>query len=113
MLMGMIQPERGEVAVDGKPLTPERLSSFRASVSYVAQDPFLFHSSIRENMMLVKPEATEAEIWEALQFSASDEFVRRLPQGLDTVLGDRGIRLSGGERQRIVLARAILRKLQF
>ncbi|MBJ6360242.1 ABC transporter ATP-binding protein [Paenibacillus sp. GCM10012307] len=110
MLMGMIQPERGEVVVDGKQLTPERLTAFRASVSYVSQDPFLFHATIRENMLLVKPEATETEIWDALRFSASDEFVQQLPQGLDTVLGDRGIRLSGGERQRIVLARAILRQ---
>lgn len=61
-------------------------------------------------MKLVDPNADDAELWKSLEFSASDEFVRKLPQGLDTVIGDRGIRLSGGERQRIVLARAILKR---
>lgn len=110
LLMGLIRPEKGEVYVDGQPLVGERLAAFRHSVSYVSQEPFLFHTTLRENMLLVKPNATEPQIWQALQFAAADEFVRQLPQGLDTVLGDRGERLSGGERQRIVLARAILRK---
>ena len=96
--------------VDGTPLLGDKILSLRQSVSYVAQDPFLFNSSIRENLMLVEPNASEEQLWEALKFSASDEFVSRLPMGLDTVIGDRGIRISGGERQRIVLARAILRK---
>lgn len=60
--------------------------------------------------MLIHPEATEQQMWEALQFAAADDFVEKLPQQLDTIIGDRGIRLSGGERQRLVLARAILRK---
>ncbi|MFC4103141.1 ABC transporter ATP-binding protein [Paenibacillus xanthanilyticus] len=110
ILIGMLKPERGELLVDGLPLGPANLAAFRSSVSYVPQDPFLFHASIRENMLQVKPDATEAELWEALEFSASADFVRKLPQGLDTLIGDRGIRLSGGERQRIVLARAVLRK---
>ena len=59
---------------------------------------------------MIEPNATEEQIWEALEFSSAAEFVKKLPQGLDTFIGDRGIRLSGGERQRIVLARAILRK---
>lgn len=110
LIMGLIQPERGEITVDGAHLTADRVQRLRKSISYVSQDPFLFHASIRENMMIVEPEASEEQIWEALKFSASDTFVRELPQGLDTVIGDRGVRLSGGERQRIVLARAILRK---
>ncbi|MGM0874201.1 MAG: ABC transporter ATP-binding protein [Bacillota bacterium] len=109
LLMGLNQPEKGQVLIDGKPLTNENLLSLRRAISYVPQDPFLFNASIRENLKLVVPDATEDQMWEALDFSSAAEFVRKLPQGLDTLIGDRGIRLSGGERQRIVLARAILR----
>lgn len=110
MLMGLLQPEKGEVLIDGMPLTSENVLSLRRSISYVPQDPFLFNASIRENLLMVEPNATEEQMWEALQFSAAAEFVKRLPDGLDTIIGDRGVRLSGGERQRLVLARAILRK---
>ncbi|AOZ92671.1 ABC transporter ATP-binding protein [Paenibacillus crassostreae] len=111
MLMGMIHPENGQVMIDGETLRDEQqLLSLRSSIGYVAQDPFLFNESIRDNLKLVNPNANDAELWEALSFSASEEFVRKLPRGLDTVIGDRGIRLSGGERQRIVLARAILKR---
>jgi ABC-type multidrug transport system fused ATPase/permease subunit len=110
LLMGLNQPESGELLIDGVPLTSENLISLRRAISYVPQDPFLFNESIRENLQLVAPDASEAEMWEALGFSSAAEFVHKLPQGLDTLIGDRGIRLSGGERQRIVLARAILRK---
>ncbi|AJS59959.1 ABC transporter ATP-binding protein [Paenibacillus sp. IHBB 10380] len=111
MLMGLIHPENGQVMIDGVSLRDElQLLSLRSSIGYVAQDPFLFNESIRDNLKLVDPFANDAELWKALKFSASEEFVRKLPQGLDTVIGDRGIRLSGGERQRIVLARAILKR---
>lgn len=111
LLMGLIQPESGQVLADGVSIRDERqLLSLRGSIGYVAQDPFLFNESIRDNLKLAAPEASDEELWEALRFSASDGFVRRLPQGLDTVIGDRGVRLSGGERQRIVLARAILKR---
>lgn len=111
MLMGLIQPESGEVLIDGVSLRDEQQRlSLRHSIGYVSQDPFLFNESIRDNLKLVAPSASDEELWEALSFSASDRFVSKLPQGLDTVIGDRGIRLSGGERQRIVLARAILKR---
>ncbi|MDI4644153.1 ABC transporter ATP-binding protein [Cohnella hashimotonis] len=110
LLMGLTTPERGSIAIDGIPLTRERLHAFRQSVGYVPQDPFLFNDTIRNNLLLVKQDASENELWECLEFSASADFVRKLPQGLDTFIGDRGVRLSGGERQRLVLARAILRK---
>ncbi|RBP88290.1 ATP-binding cassette subfamily C protein [Cytobacillus firmus] len=109
LIMGLNQPEAGMLFIDGKPLTKDNLLALRSSISYVPQDPFLFNTTIRENLLLIKPDATEKEIWEALQFAAAD-FVCKLPEGLDTLIGDRGIRLSGGERQRLVLARAILRK---
>ena len=110
LLMGLNQPEAGEVRIDGIALTSDNLLSLRRSISYVPQDPFLFNASVRENLLLIEPNASEEQIWEALEFSVAADFVRKLPQGLDTLIGDRGIRLSGGERQRLVLARAILRK---
>jgi ABC-type multidrug transport system fused ATPase/permease subunit len=110
ILMGLMQPERGQVLVDGSPLTTDRIMSLRHAVSYVPQDPFLFNVSLRENLLMLAPKATERQIWEALEFAAVADLVSKLPQGLDTMIGDRGIRLSGGERQRIVLARAILKK---
>ena len=110
LLMGLNQPETGQVLLDGIPLTKENLLSLRSSLSYVPQDPFLFNASIRENLMLVKPEASEEDMWEALTFASAAGFVGKLPNGLDSLIGDRGIKLSGGERQRLVLARAILRK---
>lgn len=110
MLMGLLKPERGELFVEGEPLTEQNLLRLRKSISYVPQDPFLFNGSIRDNLLMVKPDATESEMKEALDFSSAAEFVHQLPQGLDTCIGDRGIRLSGGERQRLVLARAILKK---
>ncbi|MCQ6558994.1 ABC transporter ATP-binding protein [Paenibacillus mendelii] len=110
LIMGLIQPEEGEVLIDGKPLTGETLEQFRRSISYVPQDPFLFHGSIRDNLLLVEPNATDEQIWEALAFSSAANFVKQLPLGLDTLIGDRGMKLSGGERQRLVLGRALLRK---
>jgi ATP-binding cassette subfamily C protein len=110
ILMGLNLPEKGQVLIDGTPLTSENLLSMRKAVSYVPQDPFLFNASIKENLLMVESEAADEEIWKALEFTSAAEFVKKLPKGLDTLVGDRGIRLSGGERQRIVLARAILRK---
>jgi ABC-type multidrug transport system fused ATPase/permease subunit len=109
LLMGLNKPEKGQVLLDGTSLSGSNLLSLRKAISYVPQDPFLFNASIRENLMIVEPNASEQQMWEALDFSSAAEFVRKLPDGLDTLIGDRGIRLSGGERQRLVLARAILR----
>lgn len=110
LLMGLNHTENGEVLIDGVPLTNKNLVPLRRSLSYVPQDPFLFNATVRENLHMIEPSATEEQLWEALEFSSAAEFVKKLPHGLDTLIGDRGIRLSGGERQRIVLARAILRK---
>lgn len=110
IVMGLLKPELGNVYIDGHLLAGQDLFAYRNVISYVSQDPFLYHNSIRENLVMVRQEATENELWDALRFAAADDLVRKLPNGLDTVIGDRGIKLSGGERQRIVLARAILRK---
>ena len=70
----------------------------------------LFHETVRDNLLLARPDAQDADIQQALRLAAADEIINGLPQGLDTVVGDRGVRLSGGQRQRIALARALLRK---
>ncbi|WP_026672541.1 ABC transporter ATP-binding protein [Alkalihalobacterium bogoriense] len=110
LLMGLNQPQMGEVLIDGQPLTKSTLPAWRNSISYVPQEPFLFNASIRENLQLVDENTTEEQLWEALSFASAADFVKQLPHGLDTKIGDRGVRLSGGERQRVVLARAILRQ---
>lgn len=108
VLMGFLRPTGGQITIDGFVLDDELLLQWRQSFGYVSQDPFLFHATVRENLMLADKDASEQQLWEALHFAAADNFVSRLPEGLDTVIGDRGIRLSGGERQRLVLARAVL-----
>ncbi len=110
LLMGLISPTAGRVVVDGCPLTVERARSWRGRIGYVAQDTFLFNDTVRANLLWACPGASEAEIRAALVSAAAEEFVSRLPDGMETVLGDRGVRLSGGERQRLALARALLRR---
>ncbi|MDF2835618.1 MAG: multidrug transporter [Paenibacillus sp.] len=110
VIMGLMTPSEGEIEIDGAALSAANLAAYRRSISYVPQDPFLFNASIRDNMTLVLQGASDEQIWEALRFASCAEFVSRLPEGLDTLIGDRGVRLSGGERQRLVLARAIIRK---
>ncbi|KJS17967.1 MAG: hypothetical protein VR69_02795 [Peptococcaceae bacterium BRH_c4b] len=109
LLIGLLTPKMGEILIDGEPLL-ENLHPWRISIGYVPQDAFLMNASIRENLLWVCPNASEERMWEALQLASVDSFVGSLLDGLDTVVGDRGVRLSGGERQRIVLARALLRK---
>ena len=76
----------------------------------MSQDPILFHSSIRDNLLWSCESAKESELWNALNMANSKDFIAQLPQGIDTIVGDRGVLLSGGQRQRIALARALLRK---
>ncbi|HLL59502.1 MAG TPA: ABC transporter ATP-binding protein, partial [Allosphingosinicella sp.] len=110
LLVGLYPPRRGEVAVGGVPLDKGALRRWRRQVSYVSQEPFLFHDSIRSNLLWARPDADEADLWGALRESGADELVRGMEDGLETVVGERGALLSGGERQRIALARALLRR---
>jgi len=110
LIMGLISPQKGKIAVDGTPISNEFLASWRNRIGYVAQDTFFFNETIRFNLQLASPGSNEDELKEALKMSSAYQFVNKLPQGLDTVIGDRGVRLSGGERQRLALARALLRK---
>lgn len=110
LILGLQIPEKGQVLIDGISLGDWNQKSFRERVGYVPQDPQLFHSTIRENLLWSFPGAKEGELWEALRLANAELFVKELPEAIDTVVGDRGIRLSGGQRQRIALARALLRK---
>lgn len=110
LIMGLISPEKGRVTIDGTALSDESLASWRNKIGYVAQETFLFNETIRFNLQLASPDASEDELNEALKLAAAYQFVSKLPEGLDTIIGDRGVRLSGGERQRLALARALLRK---
>jgi ATP-binding cassette subfamily C protein len=109
LAVGLLTPSAGTVIVDREPLDGDRVSAWRAAVGVVPQEPFLFHDTIRSNLAWAEPDAPEAQMWAALATAAAADFVAALPDGLDTVVGDRGMRLSGGERQRIALARALLR----
>jgi ATP-binding cassette subfamily C protein len=112
LLLGLLKPGQGKILVDDMEITGDRLLGWRHSIGYVPQETFFFHDTIRANMLWANPAAREADLWEALDTAAAVDFVKQLSNGLDTVIGDRGILLSGGERQRIALARALLRKPQ-
>ena len=108
LLLGVLNPKGGQITVDGVPLTPQNLRTWRRQVGYVPQEPLILNASVRENLLRFHPAATEDEMTDALKRAMAWEFVRALPQGLDTLLGERGVRLSGGERQRLVLARILI-----
>lgn len=110
IVAGLRLPTQGRLTIDGTPLDDRTIRGWRVSVGYVPQENYLFNDTIRANLLWVRPDATEAAIWRALETANAAHFVRNLPEGLDTVLRDQGTRLSGGERQRIALARALLRE---
>ena len=110
VLLGLMTPSHGRIVVDGQRLTADCLRSWRGQIGYVSQDPFLFHDTVRANLLWARPDATEEDLWRALEQAAADTFVAALPKGLDTVVGDRGVLLSGGERQRLSFARALVRQ---
>jgi subfamily B ATP-binding cassette protein MsbA len=101
-------PTQGKVTIDGNDLSTVTLDSYRAHLGVVLQDDFLFEGTIRENIYFSRPQASEAQIMAAVKAAYVDEFTDRFELGLDTVIGERGVKLSGGQRQRIAIARAIL-----
>ena len=110
LLLGLLEPSAGRVRIDGTVLDAANRRAWRDHVAYVPQDVFLLHDTIAQNLMLGAEDADETAMWAALEAAHAAPFIRSLPEGLQTVVGDRGVRLSGGERQRIALARALLRR---
>lgn len=108
IVMGFIIPQEGQVMIDGKSLLD--FLSWRDKIGYVAQETFLFNDTIRNNLLVADPDAEDDSLWESLEHASAREFVLKLPERLDTVIGERGVLLSGGERQRLALARALLRR---
>lgn len=108
LLLRLSDVQQGEVLVDGQDISKHSQQSLRRQIAYVPQEALLFHRSILENIAYGKPDATREEIVEAAQRANALEFIEQLPQGFDTLVGERGIKLSGGQRQRIAIARAIL-----
>jgi ABC-type multidrug transport system fused ATPase/permease subunit len=109
VMAGLLDPQSGEILVDGVPLTPENKAAWRRSISYVPQEPFLFFDSVRENLAWAHPEADEEAMRRALALGGVLDVVERLPRGLNEPIGEEGASLSGGERRRIALARGLLR----
>ncbi len=109
LLLRFYDPDNGAVKIGGYDLKDLNFDDIRAQIAVVNQDTYLFHGTVADNLRVGKPDATPAELEEACQAANAHEFVALLPQGYDTVIGERGIRLSGGQRQRIAIARAILR----
>jgi subfamily B ATP-binding cassette protein MsbA len=103
-----LRPQSGTITIDGKDLSKVNLPSYRQHLGVVLQDEFLFEGTIRENILFPRPHATEDELHKAVKAAYVDEFTDRFENGLDTLIGERGIKLSGGQRQRIAIARAIL-----
>ncbi|MDB4082908.1 ABC transporter ATP-binding protein/permease [Vicingaceae bacterium] len=103
-----LNPLSGKITVDGKDLSKVQLSSYRKNLGVVLQDEFLFEGTIKENILFPRPDATEEQLLNAVQAAYVYEFTDRFDDGLDTMIGERGVKLSGGQRQRIAIARAIL-----
>jgi ATP-binding cassette subfamily B protein len=109
LLLRFYDPRSGAISLDGVPVKAADPKDFRARIALVPQESTVFAASARENIRFGRPDATDAEVERAAELAHAAEFIRRLPEGFDTPLGERGVTLSGGQRQRIAIARAILR----
>ncbi len=106
--VSFLSPDAGRVLVDGVDLRTVELASYRSQLGLVLQDEFLFDGTIRENLLFARPDASDEEVVEAARRAHVTEFADRMPEGLDTIIGERGVKLSGGQKQRVTIARALL-----
>ncbi|MEV5413307.1 ABC transporter ATP-binding protein [Thermopolyspora sp. NPDC052614] len=109
LLLRLMDVDAGRILIGGQDISRLRQADLRGLIAYVPQEPAMFHRSIRDNLAFARPDATDAEILRAARAAHVTEFVESLPDGFDTLVGERGVKLSGGQRQRVALARAILR----
>src|ERR1700692_396700 len=110
LLVGLYAPKKGEILYNGIPSNREDLDQLREKIGFVTQDTQLFSGTIRENLLFVRPGATDAECLEVLARAACQTLMSRADKGLDTVIGEGGVKVSGGEKQRLSIARALLRR---
>lgn len=99
----------GQILVDGTDVRDVKQTDLRTQIAYVPQEPLLFHATIKDNVLLARPDASEKEVLGALRAAHALQFVKQLPEGIDSIVGERGVKLSGGQKQRIAIARAVLR----
>ena len=109
LLLRLYEPTSGAISVDGVPIDDLTFGSLRGAIGFVSQDVFLFQGTVRENLTYGRPDATEARVVQAATLAEAHTFIAALPEGYDTIVGERGQKLSGGQRQRLTIARAILR----
>lgn len=109
LLPRFYDPTQGRILVDGIDLREFKINSLRRRMAVVSQDTFIFHTTVKENIVYGVESANDTDVYEAARMANALDFILALPQGFDTILGDRGVRLSGGQRQRIAIARALLR----
>ena len=109
LLLRFADIDKGTISIDGQAINQVTQASLREHIAYVAQEPLLFHRTIRENIAYARPDATDKQIAHAAKQAGALTFITKLPDGFDTLVGERGIKLSGGQRQRIAIARAILK----
>lgn len=109
LLLRFVDPEFGDILIDGQRIGDVNQASLREVISYVPQEPLLFHRSLYENIAYGHEGATEKDVVESAKLAHADEFIRQLPEGYETLVGERGIKLSGGQRQRVAIARALLK----
>ena len=108
LVASFISPDSGIILIDGNDISKVSLNSFRSQLGVVLQDDFLFEGTIRDNILFPRPNASESQVLDAVKSAYVDEFTNRFDDGLDTLIGERGVKLSGGQRQRIAIARAVL-----
>ncbi len=109
LLLRLYEPSSGRIALDGVPIDELTFTSLRGALGFVSQDVFLFQGTVRENITYGRPDASDGEVVRAASLAEADGFIKELPLGYDTIVGERGQKLSGGQRQRLTIARAILR----
>lgn len=109
LLLRLYDPQSGSIIIDGITIQDMTLDSLHTAIAVVSQEPILFHRTLMENIRYGRRDATDEEVYEAAKLAHADEFIRKFPQGYETLVGERGVKLSGGERQRVAIARALLK----